>query len=61
MEKIQKTCFYAETNDFDQHTACGAPAHWYKYTTPTLSKTVVLWKFTLQRVGCSEPNSSNDI
>ena len=35
MEKYEKTCFYAETNDFDQQKACGAPVWWLKYTTPS--------------------------
>ena len=33
MEKDEKTCFNAETNDFDKQTACGAPICWLKYTT----------------------------
>ena len=41
-EKDEKTCFNAETNDFDQRTACRAPVCWSKYTTlggPTLEGT----------------------
>ena len=30
-KKMKKTCFYAETNDFDQRTACGAPTPWSKF------------------------------
>ena len=33
MEKDGKTCFNAETNDFDQRMACEAPICWLKYTT----------------------------
>ena len=32
-EKEEETCFNAETNNFDQQTACGAPVWWSKYTT----------------------------
>ena len=32
-EKVQKTCVNTKTNDFDQQTACKAPARWSKYTT----------------------------
>ena len=32
-EKDKKTCFNAETIDFDQGTACEAPIRWLKYTT----------------------------
>ena len=32
-EKYEKTSFHAETNDFDQRTACRAPFCWLKYTT----------------------------
>ena len=28
-----KFCFNAETNNFDQQMACGAPVRWSKYTT----------------------------
>ena len=31
--KDEKTCFYAETNDFNQQAACGAPVRWLTYTT----------------------------
>ena len=31
MEKDEKTSFNAETNDFDQQTACEAPIRWSKY------------------------------
>ena len=35
--KINKfNCFHAETNDFDQQTACRAPVCWLKYTTVAL-------------------------
>ena len=34
MEKYEKACFNAKTNDFNQQTACGAPVRWSKYTTP---------------------------
>ena len=30
--KRWKTCFNAETNDFDQQMVCGAPVRWSKYT-----------------------------
>ena len=33
MEKDDKTCFNAETNYFDQQTACGAPVSCSKYIT----------------------------
>ena len=32
-----KLHFKAETNDFDQQTACRAPLCWLKYTTPNYS------------------------
>ena len=32
-EKDEKICFYAETDDFNQPTACRAPFRWSKYTT----------------------------
>ena len=32
-EKDEKTCFPAETNDFDQQTVCGASIRWSKYKT----------------------------
>ena len=32
-EKDEKTCFNAETNNFDQQSACRAPVHRSKYTT----------------------------
>ena len=31
-EKDEKTCFNAETNDFNQRTACRAPVRWLIYT-----------------------------
>ena len=33
MEKDEKTCFNADTNDFDQRMARRAPVCWSKYTT----------------------------
>ena len=32
-EKDKKTCFYAETNDFNQQMVCRTPVYWLKYTT----------------------------
>ena len=37
-EKDEKTCFNAETNDFDQRMACEAPVCWSIYTTSKLGK-----------------------
>ena len=50
-----KTCFSAETNNFDEQMACRAPVRWLKYTTslyvnvfvsfcPVLSLSVTLFK-----------------
>ena len=36
MQKDGKTCFNAETNDFNQQMACGAPVLWSKYTTQSI-------------------------
>ena len=35
-EKFEKTCFHAETNDFDQRTERRVPVCWSKYTTVDL-------------------------
>ena len=35
---IQKSCFNAETNDFDQRTACRSLVCWSKYTTSIKQK-----------------------
>ena len=32
-DKDGKTCFYADTNDFNQQTMCGTPICWLKYAT----------------------------
>ena len=47
-EKDEKTCFNAETNNFNQRTACRAPIWWSKYTTgypgsSTLAYIVASW------------------
>ena len=38
-----KNCFSIKKYDFDKRTACGAPVHWSKYTTLSLSLSFSLY------------------
>ena len=51
-KRQKKTCCHAETNDFDQQTAHGAPIYCSKYTTAILI-------FKIMQLNATRPNKGH--